>query len=106
MIKKSCQEEVIDRFLEKISGNKCLYSSLNFKDCLHEIGLPPNNLIENFDNNGRPYGWCEICWRGYQIKQLKNYIYELEHRLRIDEKLDNLTKQIDNVALEFEGIAN
>lgn len=45
-------------------------------DCAHFIGLPEVEDENTTDEYGRPHGWCEVCWRGEEIRRLKNSIFQ------------------------------
>lgn len=49
----------------------CLLAAPSRGDCEHFVGLP--NVLNEYttDEYGRPYGWCEICWRGEQLRSLR-----------------------------------
>jgi len=55
----------------------CLFSEPGRGDCLHFVGLPDKEDETTTDVYGRPYGWCEICWRGELISRLESYLYQV-----------------------------
>ena len=56
----------------------CLMAGSGRGDCEHFVGLPGKSIPgqhdgpdDTVDAYGRPNGWCEVCWRGKQIKRLQ-----------------------------------
>ena len=51
-----------------IDTQTCLKVEPGRGDCEHFSGIPTNETAMN--KYGRPQGWCEICWRGYRLKEM------------------------------------
>lgn len=54
----------------------CLLAESGHGDCEHYIGLPTTEDEKTTDEYGRPFGWCEVCWRGEIIHRLKQSLHE------------------------------
>lgn len=44
----------------------CLVSGPGRGDCMHFIGLPPDELADEWDEYGYPREWCQGCWNSFQ----------------------------------------
>ena len=45
-------------------GGACLLAGPGRGDCLHFIGIPTTSTTEDYDEYGKPAGWCWLCWKG------------------------------------------
>lgn len=73
-ILESAHNHALETSEEKLHGQRgCLLAGPGRGDCEHFIGKP-RLMLENIDEYGRPLGWCEICWRGNQIENLRAVI--------------------------------
>lgn len=48
----------------------CLLAGPGRGDCENFIGLP--KIEDKVDEYGRPFRWCEVCWRGAQRDAWRN----------------------------------
>lgn len=51
-------------------------------DCWHYLGLPSVRNKTTTDEYGRPHGWCEVCWRGQQLTELREKYDTLDAEMK------------------------
>ncbi len=62
----------IEKLANPLQYRGCLFVGVQPRgDCEHFVGMPLELNKETTDEYGRPHGWCEVCWRGHQIADLK-----------------------------------
>ena len=85
----------------------CLLSHPGRGDCAHYIGQPDEtgDIADAYDEYGRPYGWCEVCWRGEEIRRLKLAVfYGLKkhgHDFLIESVLNDKMRGIENGKIDI-----
>ena len=92
---RTLYDDLLDLFVDKISGKECLYKSGKRKSCLQTKVLP------NSIGAKRPSGWCEICWLTYQLEevsimniQLRTELSKFKERVLI---IDKLAEDVSNL---------
>jgi hypothetical protein len=78
-------DEIINTFLDKLSGNTCLFVNEKRPKCDKYLQLPDVRDTRMWDKFGRPKGWCEVCWLKYQLEQEQKKVKELEQELKARE---------------------